>query len=253
MDESRQLEQIVNNMKLSIIIPAYNEEHRIKKTLLRVDYFLRRSAIDAEVIVVDDGSSDRTAEIVQGFSQNKPYLRLMQNVTNRGKGYSVRRGVAEARGEYVLFADADNSTPIQEVKKLLPYLISGKIDVAIGSRSMKGSRVRVRQPWPRSMMGKIFNKLVKLFLYRDFVDTQCGFKCFTHRAACDIFSVQRFDRFSFDIEVLAIAKLKCYRIKEVPIVWVNSLKSRVSPFKDAFRMFCDIFRLKFNIYKGKYK
>jgi len=239
-------------MRLSIVIPAYNEERRIGRTLSRVIDYVNRNSIDAEIIVVDDGSTDGTAKLVEDISAKDRRVKIIQNGKNRGKGFSVRNGVRHSSGDYILFTDADNSTPIQEVRKLLSCLEEEGYDIAIGSRALERSKVRIRQPWFRMTMGKTFNLLVRLFLYGDFMDTQCGFKCFTKEAALDIFRLQMFDGFSFDIEVLAIAKLKGYRIKEVPVVWVNSLQSRVNPVKDAFRMLCDIFRLKYNLFKKIY-
>lgn len=239
-------------MKLSIVIPVYNEERRISRTLSRIIDYVEKKDIDAEIIVADDGSTDGTLKLVERISKERRPIKIVGNGRNIGKGFSVRNGVRHASGDYVLFTDADNSTPIQEMRKLLPYLESKEYDVAIGSRSIRGSRVRIRQPWFRMMMGKTFNLMVRLILYGEFRDTQCGFKCFTKKAASEIFRLQTFTGFSFDIEILAIARLKGYRINEVPVVWVNSLQSKVNPVTDAFRMFIDIFRLKYNLLKNIY-
>lgn len=239
-------------MHLSIVIPVYNEERRIGRTLSRTIQYVRDRSIDAEIIVVDDGSTDNTVKIAKETSTGRFPVKILRNDKNRGKGYSVRHGILHSSGKYILFTDADSSTPIQEIRKLLPRLEKGECDVAIGSRALKGSKVRIRQPWFRMTMGKIFNLLVRIFLYTEFRDTQCGFKCFARKAAQEIFRLQKFDGFAFDIEIIAIAKLKGYRIKEVPVVWVNSLHSKVDPIRDASRMFVDIFRLKYNLYKKTY-
>ena len=239
-------------MHLSIVIPVYNEERRIIRTLSRITNYVRKNKIDAEIIVVDDGSTDDTVKLVEKISAVYHEITIFSNGKNIGKGFSIRNGILRSSGNYVLFADADNSTPIQEIKKLIPYLESKEYDIAIGSRGLKKSEIRIQQPWFRMKMGKTFNLLVRLFLYKDFMDTQCGFKYFTKKAAHDIFKLQTFNRFSFDIEILAIAKIKGYRIKEVPVIWVNSLHSKVDPIKDAFSMFVDIFRLKYNLHRKIY-
>lgn len=238
-------------MRLSVVIPAYNEERRIIKTLARICAYLRKAGIDGEIIVVDDGSTDNTSPLVRAFIKEHGRARLIINPVNCGKGFSVKRGILTAGGEYVLFTDADNSTPIQELNKMLPYLEKREADVLIGSRSLERSMIKISQPWFRSTMGKVFNYFVRLFLYGDFMDTQCGFKCFTHEAARGIFETQKFSGFSFDIEVLYIAKMKGYRVKEVPVIWVNSLKSRVNPVTDALFMLADIFRLKYYMLRDR--
>lgn len=239
-------------MYLSIIIPAYNEQYRIIPTLEKVIYYIEKNNIYAEVIVVDDGSDDRTFTLIETFSKSHDCIRTLHNCQNEGKGASVRQGVLAAKGEYILFTDADNSTPIEELNKLLPLISSREFDIAIGSRGLKESEIEKRQPLYRMIMGKTFNCLVRLFLYKDFWDTQCGFKCFSRKAAQEIFKLQRINRFAFDVEVLAIAKVKGYRIKEVPVVWMNSLPNRVKLVKDSFQMFMDIFRLKYNLHKQAY-
>lgn len=237
-------------MHLSIVIPAYNEERRIPRTLARIVYYIKKNNVDAEVIVVDDGSDDQTLALVETFTKTYDFVRIIQNSKNMGKGCAVRKGILAAKGEYILFTDADNFTPIQELKKLLQYVETGKFDIAIGSRALKESEVKIRQPLFRETMGKAFNLLVKLFLFRDFNDTQCGFKLFSRNAAQEIFSLQRFNRFFFDVEVLTIAKLHGYRIKEVAVVWVNNRQSRVHAIKDSVRMFIDIIILKYRLIKG---
>lgn len=241
-----------DNIKISIVIPAYNEELRIAKTLEQVmqQPFLRN--FDLEVVVVDDGSRDQTSSVVRSAMQQYPKIRLVQNERNLGKGFSVRRGMMAAEGDFLFFADADNSTPIEEFYKLFVRVDKGECDVAIGSRGLKESEVRVRQLWVRQFMGKVFNFFVRMLILRDFQDTQCGFKCFSRKAAKEIFPLQRIFGFAFDVELLTIARSRSFCVKEVPVVWINSPQSKVSPFKDAACMFFDLFRIKFNIYRGLY-
>lgn len=204
-------------MYLSIIIPAHNEQYRIKRTISKIIYYIKRNNIDAQIIIIDDGSKDETYRIINVFRNKHNFIVVVKNEKNMGKGFSVRRGVLLAEGDFILFTDADNSTPISEVKKLLSYLENGQYDVAIGSRALKDSKIKIRQPLFRLYMGKIFNRLVKFFLYKDFHDTQCGFKLFNQKAAKEIFELQQFNGFSFDIEILYLAKIKNYKIIEVPI------------------------------------
>ncbi len=239
-------------MMISIVIPAYNEQARIEHTLKKISCLSLWSSVDLEIIVVDDASKDRTAQIVQDFARYDPRVRLFSCKVNQGKGHAVRLGMQEARGDYRLFADADNSTPIEEIQKLLPLVQRGVCDVAIASRALKGSDVRVKQSWIRQHMGKTFNFFVRSLLLKDFQDTQCGFKCFSKKAAETIFPLQRIDRFAFDVEVLMIATLKGFAVKEVPVVWLNSPQSRVHPVKDAARMFFDLLCIKANVTRRFY-
>ncbi|MEA3488884.1 MAG: dolichyl-phosphate beta-glucosyltransferase [Candidatus Omnitrophota bacterium] len=231
-------------MYLSIVIPAYNEENRIGPTLsLMHDYFFSRD-YDHEVILVDDGSTDGTvpeAERSRFVSESR--LKIVQNGVNRGKGFSVRNGIMNSRGEYVLICDADMSTPIEEMDKLAGYFHEG-YDIVIGSRSIKGSDVRVRQPWYRERMGKTFNFLVKLILMGGIKDTQCGFKVFKGDIAREIAYDLRIDGFCYDVEMLYLAEKKGYRIKEVGIVWDNSPQSKVKIMGSSLNMFFDLVKIK---------
>ena len=186
---------------ISIVLPAYNEELRLRPTLNRVLDFIRLQAWDAEVIVVDDGSSDRTPEIVREYAQNSGIIRLVQNPGNRGKGYSVRNGVLNARGRIILFSDADLSSPIEEAPKLLAAIEAGA-DIAIGSRWMRSELQTKRQSVARQVLGRVFNLLLRMVLRLDFKDTQCGFKAFRRRAAQAVFPMQRIERWGFDPEIL---------------------------------------------------
>lgn len=236
---------------ISVIIPAFNEAGRIGHTLERTVSFCRQKAYRYEIIVIDDGSSDDTAGIV-ALAQTKEgdkRIRLLTNDKNRGKGFSVRRGVMAATGEYVLFSDADMSTPIEELDKLLQVLQDG-CDVAIGSRGLSDSVIEIHQAWYRENMGKIFNKLVQWTVLEGISDTQCGFKCFRREVAHDIFRRQSVQRFGFDVEILLIARMRGYTIQEIPIVWKNSPESRVSPMTDAVKMLWDLLRLYFRWDRG---
>jgi len=239
-------------MMISVVIPAYNEEARIGKTLSHILSFPFWSIVDLELIVVDDASQDQTSDIVKTFMRDYPCIKLLREGINGGKGFAVRRGMQEAHGNYCLFADADNSTPIEEIQKLLPWVENGVCDVAIGSRGLRESDIRIKQSWIRQHMGKIFNVFVRYLLLKEFRDTQCGFKCFSKKAVETIFPLQRIERFAFDVEILVIAKQKGFQVKEVPVVWLNSPQSKVNPIKDATRMFFDLLCIKVNLLKGLY-
>lgn len=236
---------------LSIVIPAYNEENRIGSTLRRILNYLNDQSYAAEVLVVVDGSQDRTIEVVREFADGSPNIVVLDNESNRGKGFAVRRGMLESRGQYVLFSDADLSTPIEEVERLLVYLERG-YDVAIASRAHHDADIRVRQPWWRQLMGKIFNRFVQALILPAIRDSQCGFKCFPREVAQKVFSRQRIDRFGFDVEVLWISRKLGYRIAEVPVTWINDPLSKVHPVRDSFWMLVDLFRIWHRIRGGSY-
>ena len=238
--------------RLSIVIPAYNESQHIGPTLEAITAYLAQHAVDAEILVVDDGSTDDTASIVAQFAQGRAAVRLLAHEGNRGKGHAVRRGVLAARGDIVLFCDADGSTPIEEAPKLLALLDAGQTDVAIGSRELPGSELVRPQPWFRRAMGWVFRNLVRLLVIRGFRDTQCGFKAFRRDAAHDVFGRQSIDRFGFDVEVLFIARRLGYRITEVPVRWQDCRDSKVRPVLDSLRMLGDLFRIRFRALRGRY-
>jgi len=237
---------------LSLIIPAYNEEKRLLPTLERVCAYLSTKDFPYEIVVVDDGSTDNTLQITKSIANNNNHINILSNERNSGKGYSVRRGMLSARGEYVFFTDADLSTPIEEIEKCLPYLVNG-YDVVIGSRSMPGADIIVHQPWYREKMGKIFNFMVNVVLLRGIVDTQCGFKGFKRDVAKKVFSRCRIDGFSFDVEALYLSRKFDYKIKELPIRWENSTLSKVSPVKHSIQMFKDLLGIKMKDLQGYYK
>lgn len=235
-----------NKVDLSIIIPAFNENGRISDTIHRIlEYFDERDD-SIEIIVVDDGSTDNTTEICTSIREEQnaaDRLRILVNRKNRGKGYSVRRGVLDANGTRILMSDADMSTPVEEIEKLERWIERG-FDVAIGSRAASGSKVEVPQAWYRSAMGKVFNRLVKIFVLSGIDDTQCGFKLFTDEAAFESFSRQRLEGFAFDVEVLWLARRLGYRIREVPVRWLNSPGSKVRLFADSAGMFSELLMVK---------
>ncbi len=230
--------------KISVVIPAYNEAERIDETLsLLESFFYERNNLE-EIIVVDDGSSDSTSDIVQERAAGLAHLKLVRSSQNQGKGFSVREGILRACGDVVLFSDADLSTPIEELDKLLPWLDWG-YEIVIGSRGLKESVILVRQPFYREYMGKIFNLLVRLIAIPGIKDTQCGFKLFRGDVAREVFLRQKTKGFGFDVEILYIAQKLGYRIKEVPIRWKNDARSRVNPILDSANMFCDLLRVRF--------
>jgi len=236
-------------VEVSIVIPAYNESLRIGKTLTDLSDYLHHQPYSHEIIVVDDGSSDGTARLVQ---EQFPRVRVFSYAPNRGKGYAVRLGMNEAAGAYRFYYDADGSTPIPELAKTWPLFDAGA-DVVIGSRSLPHSDVQVRQNPLRETMGRIFNKFVKLMLWEPFIDTQCGFKGFTAGSARLLFSRQRMERFSFDAELLYLARKLGLDVRETPVLWRNSPDSRVRILGDSIRMLCDLFRIRLRDFMGGYK
>jgi len=238
-------------MNLSIIIPAYNEERRIGETLKAILAYMAQQPYSVEVIVVDDGSQDATAEVVAPFCREKSQVQLQQNGRNRGKGFSVRRGFSQARGDYLLFSDADLSTPIEEVEKLLVRL-HNSYDIAIGSRALPESCVEVHQPWYREKMGRLFNVMVQALVLRGIRDTQCGFKCFTREATVEIAPRMTRERFGFDVEMLYLAHVLGYRVCEVPVVWRNSAQTRVHAVRDSASMIADLLSIRWNHLRGRY-
>ena len=239
--------------ELSIIIPAYNEEERIVPTLKAIAAFLRTSRIPAEVVVVDDGSTDGMARRVEELAGEVGNLRLVHNPGNRGKGYSIRHGFQESHGRRVLLTDADLSTPIEEIGKLLPFLQERGFGGAIGSRGVDPTTVKVPQGLLRRSMGKTFNLLVRLATGLPFRDTQCGFKLLDREAFLPIFRVARVDRFSYDVEILMLAHRRGIRVAEVPVLWRNSPQSKVGFLVDSLQMLGDVLRMSLREKWGGYR
>ncbi|HEX6805039.1 MAG TPA: dolichyl-phosphate beta-glucosyltransferase [Terriglobales bacterium] len=235
----------------SIIIPAYNESARLGSTLDRVLGYVSAQSWDAEVIVVDDGSRDNTADMVREYAQSHPRLRLLQNPGNRGKGYSVRNGMLNATGNVLLFSDADLSAPIEEAPRLFSAIASGA-DIAIGSRWLQPEMQTHRQSLLRQFYGRLFNLALRLVLGLNFKDTQCGFKAFTRDAARQVFPQQQIERWGFDPELLYLARRAGLKVEEVAVHWAHVEGTRISPLRDGVRMFEEVLRIRWNAITGKY-
>lgn len=242
----------MENTFLSVIIPAYNEEARIKNTLEKIHSYLKNQDYTYEIIIVNDGSTDNTWALVNEIAQKIKEVRILKNEKNRGKGFTIKKGFLNAKGKYLLFTDADLSTPIEEVKKLISWLKKG-YDIAIGSRALKESHIQIHQPWYRELAGRIFNLFVQAMAVPGIKDTQCGFKCFAQKAALEICERQKIERFSFDVEMLYIGRRLGYKIKEVPICWFNNPHTKVNFLKDGYRMCLDLIRIRLNELKGMYE
>lgn len=236
--------------ELSIVIPAFNEELRLPATLERIAGYLKSSHRDVEVLVVDDGSRDGTAGVAESFRNKIPTLRVVPNAVNRGKGYSVRHGVQEARGRIVLFTDADLSAPIEEADKLVDAL--QHFDVAIGSRAINRGLITVHESPFREFAGIIFNKIVRLILRLPFVDTQCGFKAFVRERCQILFEQQSIERFGFDPELLYLARHHGLRAVEIPVRWGHSPATKVNMLRDSLQMFLDVLVIRWNSLRGRY-
>jgi glycosyltransferase involved in cell wall biosynthesis len=236
--------------ELSIVIPAFNEESRLPETLSRISAYVRASNRETEVIVVDDGSTDRTADVANSFRGEIKRLRVVANGENHGKGYSVRHGMTEASGRIVLFTDADLSAPIEEADKLLAALRDH--EVAIGSRALNRTLISVRQSVFRESAGIIFNFIVRAILRLPFVDTQCGFKAFRREPCAVIFQQQRIERFGFDPEILYLARHHGLRSAEIAVRWAHSPATKVSMLRDSLQMFLDVFIIRWNSLVGRY-
>jgi len=236
---------------LSLIIPAYNEEACIESTLRQCDEFLKKNFKEYEIVVVDNGSNDNTVAIVNDINRNAFNVKVLDNSAIKGKGATVKKGMLACESEYLLFSDADLSTPIEEVLKLVDALENGA-DIAIGSRAQKESRVEVPQGVLRNRMGKLFGILVQLFFGLGLKDSQCGFKLFKKEAAKKIISKQRLNGFSFDVEILLIAKKFGMTTKELGVRWLNRAASKLNPVTDSTRMLWELGIIKINELKGNY-
>jgi glycosyltransferase involved in cell wall biosynthesis len=236
--------------KLSIVIPAFNEEQRLPATLERIGSYINASGRQTEVIVVDDGSADGTVRVAESFRGKIASLRVVSNGINRGKGYSVRRGSAESYGEIVLFTDADLSAPIEEADKLLVKM--DEYEVAIGSRALNRELIEVHESKFREFAGIVFNRIVRLILRLPFVDTQCGFKAFRREKCKIIFEQQTIERFGFDPELLYLARHHGLRTVEVAVRWSHSPATKVNMFRDSVQMFLDVVIIRWNALRGRY-
>ncbi len=238
-------------MYLSVIVPSYNEEKRLSKTLEEIDKYLSKQSYDYEILVVNDGSKDKTAQVIRDRVSVIQNLRLIDNKKNNGKGYVVRQGMLEAKGEYRIFTDADNSTSIDQVEKMWPYFEAG-FDIVFGSRDAKGAILDPPQSPLRRFLGEAFGFLTNLIVGTwGIADSQCGFKCFTKKATENIFPKCKINRFAFDPEFFVIAKKLGYKIKEVPVCWENDPESKVK-FKWMVNMGLDLLKIRWNIITKKY-
>lgn len=238
-------------MRYSIVIPAYNEGARIGASLEKIASYIESQKLDAEVVVVNDGSRDNTLDVVRQFAGRIQNLVLVENPGNRGKGYSVRNGMMHARGDVLLFTDADLSSPIEEAPKLFDAITHGA-DIAIGSRWLRSELQTQRQPFYRQLFGRIFNLLLRIILGLRFRDTQCGFKAFTKLAAQSIFPWQKIERWGFDPEILYLAKRQDLKVVEVPVAWAHDEGTRISPLRDGIRMFFEMLKIRWYAMAGKY-
>lgn len=238
---------------LSVVVPAYNEDKRIGPSLTQAFSFLDQLGLDYEIVVVDDGSSDHTTDVVRELATERQNLKLVRYGTNRGKGYALRTGVLATDGGFVLVMDADLSTPMEELRKLMPYVSERGFDIAIGSRALALSDIIKKQPWWRRSMGKAFNRIARVLVIAGFCDTQCGFKLFQGKTARRLFKKAKIDRFAYDVEILALAAREGCKIAEVPVRWINSPESKVDPLKDSLQMLSDLVRIRLALGKSKGK
>jgi dolichyl-phosphate beta-glucosyltransferase len=238
---------------LSIVIPAYNEALRVGSTLEKVRQYAETRNYPCELVLVDDGSQDETPQILESFQEHYPKARVLRNEPNRGKGFTVRRGVLEARGEFVLFTDADLSAPIEETNKLLAALETSGADAAVGSRALDRRLIGIHQPWRREMAGRVFNLLVRLFTGLKIRDTQCGLKLFRRATTRRAFELQRVTGFGFDPELLFLIQYLGGRIVEVPVRWNDSPATKVHFLRDSTRMFLDLVALRWRALTGRYR
>lgn len=234
---------------LSIVIPAHNEEHRLPPSLAKIEQFLKTQPYTTEIVIVENGSTDNTVQMLHDYAQDRPDVRVI-SVTTRGKGLAVKQGMLAARGEWRFICDADLSMPIDEIVNFLPPRVEGA-DMVIGSREGKGSR-RIDEPFYRHLMGRVLNWIVKLTIVRGFEDTQCGFKMIRREAAEDLFSVQHMNGIGFDVELLFLAKKRGYKIHEMPITWYFDPDSRMRLVQDTLHILVEIWQIRRNWREGLY-
>ncbi len=240
----------MRNQSLSIIVPVFNEESRIEKAISELEKYLSGQNFSSQVIFVDDGSNDKTLKKIKELKP-KLYFEVISYKPNRGKGYAIKQGVANARADYLLFCDVDMSTPLNEFNKFLPF-IRKKIPVIIGTRKAAGAKIIKRQPYLRQKMGEVFTMLSNILLRSSVSDFTCGFKCFSRRAAEKIFSLSTINRWSYDSEILFLANKLGFKIIEVPVVWKNDSRTKVNLTKDIIQSFTDLLRIRLNDRLGHY-
>ncbi|NIQ84835.1 MAG: glycosyltransferase [Acidobacteria bacterium] len=242
---------MLSRLHLSVVIPAYNEEARLPASLERIDEYLREHRIEGEILVIDDGSTDRTSTVAGELLKDRRG-RVIGLAENRGKGAAVRRGVAEAAGRWVLMTDADLSAPIEEHQKLAATARDDDVDLVIASRGLEDSRIEVRQAWVRQTMGKTFNVLMRAMTGLPFRDTQCGFKLMDRQRVLPLFEKMVVDRFAFDVELLYLAVRFGLAVREIPVVWRNEPHSRVNMITDPINMLRDVARIRWRFRRGAY-
>lgn len=240
---------------LSIVVPAFDEEERLGGTINTILSYLNANSTSAELIIVDDGSGDRTAEVARDTASAFPQIEtnVIRYEENRGKGFAVKTGLLAARADLALFSDADLSTPIEEMDKLLDPIRRGEFDVTLGSRAIDRSLIGTHQPWLRENGGRVINFMIRKRSGLEFADTQCGFKAFNMTKFRPLLDVMKIDRFGFDIEFLFVAKYHGLRLAEIPVRWNDVAGSKVSPFRDTSRMFTELSQIRRNAKQGKYK
>ncbi len=242
------------NPEISIVVPAFEEEERLGTSIGLILSHIQKNGINAELIIVDDGSADRTRDVAREASAAYPDIssQVIRYEPNRGKGFAVKTGLLAARADIALFSDADLSTPIEEMEKLLEPIRSGNYDVAFGSRALDRSLIGTHQPWRREQGGKVFNLVVRMMTGMPFWDTQCGFKAFRMQTFRPLLDVMQIERFGFDVEFLYVAQLHGLRLLEVPVRWNNDDRSKVSVIRDSIRMFDEVRQIRRNASRGVY-
>lgn len=243
------------NPSLSIVIPAFDESARIGDSLQKILTYLQKESPSTELIVVDDGSRDDTAQVAENVFAGFPAIatKVVRYEQNRGKGFAVRTGLLEAAGDIALFSDADLSTPITELTKLIEPIRRGEFDVTFGSRALDRSLIGTHQPWRREQGGKVFNLIVRMLTGLPFWDTQCGFKAFNMQKFRPLVPLLKIDRFGFDVEFLYAAHLNDLKLKEIPVRWNDDVRTKVSVMRDSLRMFNEVRQIRQNAKRGVYE